>query len=301
MVALPGQRLSIDKRAGRINVYADLPVQPQPAQAPTPLLLVHSINASASAAEMRPLFEHARASRPVYALDLPGYGLSDRRPRAYTPRLMTDALHDALDLIGLQHGDVPVDALALSLGCEYLARAAVEAPERLRRLVLVSPTGFSGDKRRYGPTAEPLGPAWLPRLMKSALGRGAFRLLTQPAVIRYFLQRTWGSKAIDEALWRYDVVTTRQPDAQWAPLDFLGAQLFSADINTLYERLTHPVLVTCGTRGDFTDYRGKSTVEDRPNWQFEVFEDTGALMYFERPAPFVRLMDAFLQAPAPGV
>lgn len=295
MIALPGQRLQIDGRAGLLNMYADGPAGP-PAVAAThpPLLLVHSINAAASAAEVRPLYEQARTSRPVYALDLPGYGLSERRPRAHTPRLMTDALHDALALIGSRHGNAPVDAVAVSLGCEYLARAAVEAPLRLRRLVLVSPSGFSGNKRRHGPEAQPLGPAWLPKLMKSSLGRAAFRFLRRPPVTRYFLERTWGSKDIDETLWRYDGITTRQPDAEWAPLDFLGAQLFSADINTLYERLEQPVLVVCGTRGDFTDYRGTTTIAQRSNWQVQVMPDTGALMYFERPAEFSRLLDDFL-------
>jgi hypothetical protein len=49
------------------------------------------------------------------------------------------------------------------------------------------------------------------------------RTLTRPGVIRYFLQRTWGSKAIDEDLWRYAVVTTRQPGARNAPFRFFIA------------------------------------------------------------------------------
>ena len=47
-----------------------------------PLLLVHSVNAAASAAEVRPLHEHYRATRTVLSLDLPGYGFSDRSDRA---------------------------------------------------------------------------------------------------------------------------------------------------------------------------------------------------------------------------
>jgi pimeloyl-ACP methyl ester carboxylesterase len=46
-----------------------------------PMLLVHSVNASASAAEMAPLFDYYRQSRSVYALDLPGFGFSDRSDR----------------------------------------------------------------------------------------------------------------------------------------------------------------------------------------------------------------------------
>ena len=116
-----------------------------------PMLLVHSVNAAASAYEIRPLHEHFAASRPVYSLDLPGYGFSERRPGEYTPRQMTDALHAVVALIRRDHGAVAVDALALSLSSEFLARAAVEDPAAFRSLALVSPTGFSGPRRRYGP------------------------------------------------------------------------------------------------------------------------------------------------------
>ena len=80
-----------------------------------PLLLLHSINASASAAEVRPLHEHYRATRTVFLIDLPGYGFSERSDRDYTPRLMTDALHAMVGQIWSRCGPVPVDALAVSL------------------------------------------------------------------------------------------------------------------------------------------------------------------------------------------
>jgi pimeloyl-ACP methyl ester carboxylesterase len=93
-----------------------------------PLLLVHSINAAASAAEIAPLFEHYRQQRPVYALELPGFGFSDRSARPYTPRLMTDALHAALAVMKSEQGAACADVLAVSLSSEFAARAKFEAP-----------------------------------------------------------------------------------------------------------------------------------------------------------------------------
>lgn len=46
------------------------------------------------------------------------------------------------------------------------------------------------------------------------------------------------------------------------------------------------------TRGDFTDYRGRSTVEGRPNWQFHLI-DGGALPYFEKSHRVLILLDPF--------
>ena len=259
-----------------------------------PLLLVHSVNAAASAAEVRPLFERWRLSRTVFAIDLPGYGLSDRGDRDYTPRLMTDALHATAVQIRLRCGPGAIDALALSLSSEFLARAAVESPADYRSLALVSPTGFSGKKLRLGPPGSTRVVPWLLRaLQRPWLGPRLFGLLTRPAVIRYFLQRTWGSKQIDEGLFDYDVLTTRQPGACHAPFHFLSAGLFSNDINALYEQLRMPVWISHGTRGDFVDYRLTLTVASKPNWHITVLP-TGALPYFEVPTRFCDAFDAFL-------
>ncbi|MFO0030517.1 MAG: alpha/beta fold hydrolase [Pseudomonadota bacterium] len=261
-----------------------------------PLLLVHTVNAAASAAEVRPLYEHYRRKRTVFALDLPGFGASDRSDHDYTPRLMTDALHAGLELARERCGDLPVDALGASLGCEFLARAAMERPQRFRRIALVSPTGLMGTKARRGPPGASRGLPTLHRILSQPLWAEAiYRSLTRPGVIRYFLERTWGGKAIDEDLWAYDVITARQPGARFAPLHFLAANLFSADIHAVYESLDHPIWASHGTRGDFTDYRGLPLVTGKGNWKVTVYEG-GALPYFEHRATFLREMDTFLGA-----
>lgn len=262
-----------------------------------PLLLVHSVNAAAAAAEVRPLHEHYRATRTVLSVDLPGFGASDRSDRDYDPRLMTDAVLEAAARLSARTGNAPVDALAVSLSCEFLARAASERPASFRRIALVSPTGFRGGAHRDGPTGSVVGPPWILRLLRGpGWGQPLFRGLTRPAVIRYFLERTWGSKSIDETLWRYAIETTRQPGAEHAPLHFLAARLFSRDARRLYQALSQPVWMSHGIRGDFTDYRGKQCVEARANWSFDVFP-TGALPYFEVPGEFIAGFDAFLGRP----
>jgi pimeloyl-ACP methyl ester carboxylesterase len=284
--ALAGDRFEFESAAGRLAAYVD--------GSGPPLLLVHSVNAAASAAEVRPLFEHFRASRTVFALDLPGYGFSDRGDRDYTPRLMTDALHAVVKQVVLRAGPAPIDALAVSLSSEFLARAAVETPERFRSLALVSPTGLRGGQRlRAAPGKTRAMPWLLAALRGPGWGGALFRGLTRPGVIRYFLERTWGSKSIDEALCRYCVATARQPGAEHAPLHFLSGGLFSADIHDVYERLALPVWMPHGVRGDFTDYRGKAFLEARPNWRFTVFP-TGAMPYFEVKEDFVAAYGGFL-------
>lgn len=286
--AVSGERFEFASDSGRLSAYV--------AGEGPPMLLVHSINASASAAEMRPLHEHYLHTRTVFSVDLPGYGFSDRSDRDYTPRLMTDAVLAAIEQVRVRCGAQPIDALALSLSCEYLARAAVEAPDRFRSVALVSPTGFRGLRAWRGPPGSTRGKPWLYKALRGPgdrWGASAFRALTRPGVIRYFLGRTWGSKEIDEGLFDYDVLTTQMPGAEHAPLHFLSANLFSADIHSIYCGLALPVWMSHGVRGDFTDYRGKVIVEGRPNWRFSVFP-TGALPYFEVTQDFCAAYHAFL-------
>ncbi len=303
--ALGGERHVIGGAAGPLSYYRAAPAASTESTESTestqrPLLLVHSVNASATAYEVKPLYEHYSRRRPVYALDLPGYGFSDRSDRAYTPRLMTDALHAMTAEIRRLHGPGAIDALALSLSSEFLARAAVESPTDFRSLALVSPTGFSGKKLRLGPAGGTRSVPWLLRvLQRPGLGPRLFGLLTRPAVIRYFLQRTWGSRQIDEGLFEHDVLTTQQPGACHAPFHFLSAGLFSSDINALYDRLQLPVWIAHGTRGDFVDYRLTGSVASKPNWHISVLP-TGALPYFEVPARFCAAFDDFLAANADG-
>ena len=298
--ALPGERLSIAAPGGRIACYFDAPSSPTD---DTPLLLVHSINAAASAFEVKPLFEHYRATRPVYAIDLPGYGASDRSARAYTPRLMTDAILALIEVMGARHPGRSIDAVAVSLSSEYLARAAVEHPPSFRTVCLVSATGLNRIKRFDGPPGSTRGKPWLLKLLgRAPWSETLFRLLTRRAVIRFFLEKTWGSKDIDLGLLEYDVLTTRVAGASNAPFHFLSAILFSADITRVYESIAAPVLLVHGTKGDFTDYRGAPRLRDDFGWKIHVMP-TGAMPYFEDLPSFVaafeELVDTARSQPAP--
>lgn len=290
--ALSGDRHEINGVAGRLSYYAA--VGDRASQAP-PLLLIHSVNAAASACEVKPLYDHYRATRAVYALDLPGYGHSDRSARFYSPRLMTDALHAMTEEIAARHGTGPIDAIAVSLSCEYLARASTERPSVYRSVGLVSATGLNRDKPFEGPAGTTRGKPWLLKALgRAPWSEALFRSLTRPGVIRFFLQKTWGSKAIDEGLLAYDVVTTRQPGASNAPFHFLSAFLFSADITRVYLSIPVPVWLAHGTRGDFTDYRYAPVIARSADWTIHVMQ-TGALPYFEDLAGFTTAYDGFLR------
>ena len=288
--ALPGVRESLDAgEAGRVSFYGTA-VGDGP-----PLLLIHSVNAAASAYETRPLFLHYRHARPIYALDLPGFGFSERSRRRYTPRLMVDAIHAVADEVRRRNGGARLDALALSLSCSYLARAALEREGDYRSLGLISPTGFDAVLSGRGPRGGNRGNDLLLAALEAPPWRRAlYDALTSRPSIRYFLKRTFGSEHIDEGLLDYDHATAHRPGAEHAPLCFLAGHLFPTDATSLYEALALPVWMVHGTRGDFVDFDDADRFARRPNWTVQALP-TGALPQFERLDEVTARYDTFLE------
>jgi len=259
-----------------------------------PLLLLHSINASASAHEVKPLFEALKTHRRVYAIDLPGYGHSERSERTYDQDLMVSAVQAVASEMLSDCRTATIDALAVSLSCEFLAKAALQTPARYRSLALISPTGFARRAPRQGPPEANCGKPGVYRFLTLPLiGKGLFRLLTSRASIRFFLRKTWGSDQIDEEMYQTSCRLARLPEAHRAPFHFLSGYLFSADILTAFKALTQPVWLAHGSRGDFADFSRIDAISDKPAWQTSVFE-TGALPYFELPGRFIQTFEQFL-------
>lgn len=288
--ALPGAMRTFESRAGRLAVYSG-----GPAPAATPLLLLHSINAAASAYEVHTLFSAMRAERPVYAVDLPGFGHAGRDAGPYTVGRYVCAVNEAADWVREETGEAKIDALALSLTGEFLARAAVARPDAYRRLALVSPTGFQrGSHRRRGPPGATRRIPGLESFMRFPLwSRGLFNLLTTAPSIRFFLQQTFGGRVIDEGLFAYCRATARAPGAEFAPWAFVSGKLFSRDIRAVYEAVPHPVWLTHGTRGAFRDFTEARWAKEAKGWAVDAFE-SGALPHLEHPAAFAEGLRVFL-------
>ena len=262
----------------------------------TPLVVVHSVNAAASAAEVRPVFERYGATRPVVALDLPGFGQSERGALKYSPQMMTEAILRAVEYLQGLGFKRPADLMAVSLSCEFAALAAVARPHWFRSVALVSPTGL--DSAAVMGAYEPdqtKEKRMLRRVLEAPLwAQAVYRLLTSRASIRYFLGRTWGSVAIDQKLLEYNLLSVQQPGARYAPFAFVSGALFTPGIGKLYTRLQQPVWIAHGMRGDFSDCDGLPRLRAADKWRVDVFA-TGALPFFEVPSLFASRYDAFLR------
>jgi pimeloyl-ACP methyl ester carboxylesterase len=274
--------------AGYIKYYVD-----RSGHGP-PVVLLHSVNAAASSYEVRPLFEALRGERIVYAVDLPGFGGSLRDGAEFTVEFYRHALAKFLRHVSRRERSA-VDVVAMSLSAEFAAAVAVQEPELVASLVLLSPTGFDEPGQPASPrllrmVAQRLRPdaPWA-ELARTAL----YLLLVSKPSLRYFLDKERMKKG-DERLVQYAHVTSHQPQAWNAPWVFLTGDLFTANaIDEIYAPVTAPVLVLHG-RDRFARFDMLPVFADQhDNWRVERVRRAGALVQFDQPEATVEAMTRF--------
>ena len=272
--------------AGLLSYYQDSSAEG------TPLVLLHSINAAPSAYEMKPIFDHYRGKRPVYALDLPGFGFSDRSEKVYSPLLYQRAISDFL---AAEVGE-PADVVTLSLSCEFAALSAIHLPESIRSLVMISPTGFQPPKT--GKLAERTEQSGAKNRLYSGLAVGLWNrpfydLVASRISIDYFLNLSFEG-LVPERMVDYAYQTSHQPGAQYAPTFFLSGKLFTSAVReTVYKLVTQPVLVIYD-HDPYTNFEMLPLMlHENDHWRGARVSPTKGLPHWEQPEKTFMAMDAF--------
>jgi pimeloyl-ACP methyl ester carboxylesterase len=274
------------KQAGRLSYYADTSGKG------VPMVLLHSINAAPSAFEMKPIFEQFRGERPVYALDLPGFGFSERSERLYSSVLYHRAITEFLqEVVG-----EPADVIALSLSCEFAALSAAHDPKHIRSLVLISPTGFEQPRiDKLSERAEKRGAknTLYSGLAVSLWNRPLFDLVSCRPSIQYFLNKSFEG-LVPERLVDYAYQTAHQPGAHYAPTYFLSGKLFTPAVReTVYKILELPVLVIYDL-DPFTNFTMLPIMlREHKNWQGVRISPTKGLPHWEKPEQFFKAIESF--------
>lgn len=269
--------------AGVINYYSDTQATGRP------VVLVHGVHAAASAFDVKPLFDGLRSRRPVYALDLPGFGFSAREPIAYTPELYVSTLRAFLTRVAPEGADV----IALSLSGEYAAKVASEIEGLVTSLVLISPTGFtSPGKLSRGERRARSGRRKQLSLLRRVVGdKPLFDLLVSQPSIRYYLNKSFYGPVSDR-LSEYQFQTSHQSGAEHAPLAFVDGDLFpEGDPLEAYARVKVPALVVFDEDGFVGFGALRSFAENHANFRIERVFPTCGLPHFEQPTATLAAID----------
>ncbi|XYI02662.1 alpha/beta fold hydrolase [Sorangium sp. So ce1128] len=116
-----------------LRMHARVSMDPVDADA-APVVLVPGLVVASR--YMEPTAERLGAYFPVYAPDLPGFGLSDKPRRALDLSELAGALADWMEAMKIG----PAALLANSFGCQIAVELAVRRPELVSHLILQGPT-----------------------------------------------------------------------------------------------------------------------------------------------------------------
>ena len=273
-------------RGHRVCFYSDTSAEGRP------LVLLHSINAAPSSMEMQPLFEHYRGSRPVYSLDLPGFGQSERSIEALDAEIFAESIAEFCRTLP---GEAP-DVVALSLTGEFVARAILDCGLSIASLTLISPTGL-GDRLPPGPDKQARVRSFL---NFAGIGKGLFSLLRTRPSIRYFFSMNFVGK-VPAPLIDYAVATTRENDAHRGPLTFLTMGLFTPNASKLlFDKLDIPLLVLYDRDPNVSFERLEDLIQ-KPNCTSKRIHPTLGMPHWEQPEATCKAMDQFWDNPPTAV
>lgn len=256
-----------------------------------PVLLLHSINAAASAMEVEPLFSGLARTRRVIALDWLGFGRSDRPAIDYRPAIYRRVLAAVLDDLH----EPTLDVVALSLASQVAAVTAAAEPPRIRRMVAIAPTGIG----RFGVARHPMrGQLVETILRRTPLGGLLFRALTTRRSIDGFMnQVVLLPESIPAAYRAYAWRTAHQPGAHHAPIAFVSGRLDDPMAGDAWRSLAVPTLLLFGDSPRFSDPPAmREGVSGNPCATVETIPESGDLPHWERPAQTVERIERFLSA-----
>lgn len=256
-----------------------------------PLVLIHSFGPGASSYEWRKnvdaLAEHFR----VYAIDLLGFGLSDRPAITYTAETYVDLIGDFLKE-GLGQ---PAVVVAHGLSGAYAVLCAYRRPQLFERLILVSPPQDLLQEHVPGMTNMVLRVL----LTLPIVGEFVYNLLTsRPALQSYYDRRGYHNPGlITDQLMMHLFSSAHQKNSHYPASSLLSKDL-SLDILEPLARLRVPVAALWG-REEEPPPSEVSAAYTRANPKIETrfLDRSSQQAQDEQAASFNELVNALARTP----
>jgi pimeloyl-ACP methyl ester carboxylesterase len=250
------------------------------------VLLLHGIHAGASSYEFEPIVERLAEEYHVVAVDLPGFGRSERPPLVYSAALYAEFIRDFADDVT----DEPV-VIASSMTGAFAVDAAGNT--EFEELVLVCPTGDTGGSR-----------PWLRTLIRSPIvGTTLFNALASKPSLRYFYDRDgyYDSDRIDPDEVEYAWMSAHQPGARYAPASFASGTLDpDFDLQTELAALETPTTLVWGRDASLVPLSEGRTLADAADRDLVVIDYATQLPHAEHPEKFVEYLTTELLGSGTG-
>jgi pimeloyl-ACP methyl ester carboxylesterase len=252
-----------------------------------PLVFIHGIGAGSSSFMWRKNFDDLARDFRVYALDLLGFGFSDKPASAsYSSDLYVELITDFIREVS----GYPVNVIASSLGAAYAIRVADEHPELIGSMVLNGPAGSDTLNRRPGMA----GAAFYGLLQSPVLGTSFYNVMASERSIRGFARDNlfYDHRRVTDRLVTNLYATSHQPGAQHAIAAFLAGYL-NTDTRSPFSRLTQRTILVWGKQDTTTPLdQGILLQHLNPHATLEVFDYCRMMPEQEQPEKFNALVRA---------
>ncbi len=252
-----------------------------PKDAP-PIILLHGFGASLHTWEAwaRLLSNHYRIIR----FDLPGSGLSPPDPTGdYSDKRSMQLLAALMDHLGVARATLVGNSMGGRIAWSFAARY----PERVDRLVLISPDGFASPGFEYDRTTQV--PTSV-KLMRYILPKPLLRMSLAPAYADpHFLTDTLTDRYYDLML---------APGARQAMIERMQ-QVVLSDPRPWLAKITAPTLLLWGEQDRMIPFANAADyLKAIPNARLVALPGVGHLPQEEAPERSAAALRAFLESPA---
>lgn len=208
-----------------------------------------------NAASFLPLSEKITQTRPFYALEMPGHGLSDHRPASTSYHLLENVV-DVLAFIDEVANGQAVSLIGHSLGGIVCSLLAAASPKRIDRLVLLDSLGPLTDETTNV----------LPQLRKAIAKASQFKsskMTIYPSKamassVRMMglgkVDRTAAALLVERGLKKVEGGYTWTSDSRLLRPSLM--RFTEAQVEAVFSGIECPIRLICGDKGYFSNYAG---------------------------------------------
>lgn len=237
-----------------------------------PVLLLHGLGGSIESwtHNIGPLSRGAR----IVALDLPGFGQSDKPKIAYTIKFFRDFVIRFMQQAGIEKAST----VGSSMGGQIAAEVAIARPGAVGKLVLVSPSGA------------------LPRSFKGTAALKSYVRVTSARTVAEVKKALFAvdKKPVDDSYARLVFERFSDPNAAFAFHSALRNSAAAPRLAGKLDKIRSPTLLLWGKKDVMIPVKYVEPFVRMENCRVVLLEDTGHRPHAERPEVFNPLVSGFI-------
>lgn len=243
----------------------------------TPVVLIHGFASAIENWEL--VIPQLKDDHRVIALDLKGFGWSDRPEGDYSPQAEARLVLGLLDRLGVQRAAV----VAHSWGSSVALAMALQAPERVTRLALYDAWVYEDQLPSFFLWARADG------LGEFMVGAWYAERPDDRMIAAFYHKESVPERLIEEV-----EAALERPGTKAAALAAIRGQRFS-ELEPLYHTIERPALLLWGREDEVTTLEhGERLVRQLPDARLVVYERCGHFPMIEAAPASTRDLRAFL-------